>query len=1840
MRKKDNRPQENSPVESKTMVSTRGDVRPKGIGKVEKRIKTFFSVFTEARKKANRSRRTETVESHLDFKLAQRLDSAGYADFSQDVASMSEKRPGLLTKIIESWKKRSLAQHLAIGGGTLVSTVLIFGFVGLALIWYRGMDIPVLRNFSAQSVPVLQMTKTMESEYGVAISDNVFTITSGAGVGFRSLGLTNKVEVVPYADVAVKLSSDGRSISIVPFGDLEPDTEYTVTLKSGTMFTDGSHLMEDYSWVFRTEPEFVVTGITPRDGTDSAPIDTTIEVEFTYKDIDPDVFADYFSIVPAVTGKYELHGKKMVFLPAEDLVSGTVYEVTMREGFPRSTGETLPNTVTSTFKVSYNDSSGVYIPSPGMYWSEYEPIISVTQDPWIGIQSYTINGNIAFTLYSATDAAVVDVMKDYAWDIFKKPDPSTITKIADFTKTQQQARFFKVDLQDYGIYFLEAYNADFGRSIYKFLVYSPVGLLISDAAGSERVWLNDMDEKESLGGGRVNFYDFDRAVVPVHSAVTDANGYAVMDEGGTDLVIGVASGNYAIVTTERTWWSEMWHADVEDTQYRAFVYTDKPLYRQGEIVQFKAVVRLEDDMSYGLPSVEQVTVRVGNGGSYFWNGLRTLPLYEETFEVSKDYGTVVGEFELPANVDPGYENVSVYVGSDLIGSSAMTVGDYQKPKHTIDMDIDTTLGFSGDSVGVSVRGSDYSGDSAAGLKVALSVSKGEVTSVNWLGSSEDLNREQMRYYGSDTVVDTTLTLNSQGMATYTFPIDVSDYDTKLGVYSVNVRSDDEYVAHDSDTVVAADSEVALFAKPDSWSVAEGGDNELTLKTVQLWDFEVEGGVRVEYDITRTWTEWVEDGDYYDPATKTTKPLYTPVKHTEDVLTDQEATTDADGYASIGLTDLEHGSYSLSAVYYNGSGVSREFSDLFYVYEASDDGGLGFGDWSSMNQKSEIYLDKEEYEVGDTAAVTIKSTLGGKGVYLVSRGDTYEWRIVDFSSGIVELQQDITEEMSPVINICVWGIDEYLSVQDPVSDISQEYLSNVFISTCTSVEIYRDYGRLNVSVASGQTTYEPGAEATLNIRVTDQSGKGVRAELSVDAVDRALLDIARGNSQYESDIHNGFYGVVNQWAYQKGSLFQYSYYGWGAGGGGGGTSLRSNFADVAYWDGRIRTDAAGRATVKFVLPDDLTTWAVQVRAVTEDPWVGQGSVDFVARKDMRLDAKIPQYLRTGDDWTMNLEASNYSEVILDGQVTVECDGCTDSSFVKNVRLSPGSRQMINVPISPDSGSTELVITSLLKSGTSTKDAVEWTVPVIPVGFVQNDTRTSLLWNGEDTGTMSFNLPTGTHLLRTDLRLTAARSYVNEWALVPVDPSVSSSVELASSIIHNSLLLTYYDEIRPSQSKAEFEKKITSAMDLLSVNQAESGGFGWFDYDAVSFELSAYVGIAYGRASAAGMAPEGGRMDNLQEYLWKGLDSSETSIDEKILAVYSLAEMGDSTVLPYALSLKNQQDEFADSPLDIAHLMLALQKLGSAGDAGELIPLLGNLADVSGRAATWEDSDVAFRVVHSVEYTTAVVYQALALYEGLAVADLAQNWLIDNPVSVYGSSADSVAIFYALTVSNIENLSGRSGVNKVTISVNGKDVRTFDVGGDEDWIGTVDLLVPASYLRTGENTVTIKRSGGGDLYVVGNLTYYTDSSNDPAEFTVRRSVRGLTSGNPATSFTKGQAMIVHTEVTVDRDAYTMEVKEILPSGFEPVQYQLSGFDYSLYSKWWKWGCGNYVNRYGSVAQDHVTFTEYSVKKGLVYTFEYPAVATYTGVFTGGGAQSFLLNLGDIGGYVLSPEVTVGD
>lgn len=1815
----------------------RGGARPKGIGKMESKVKRFYNVFRKARKEAGTSGRMQAVYDRIDYRLAQRLDSAGNSVLAKEITELSDQSSGLFDRISKFYSRRSPSLRWKYALGSIVTVVLLFGLITFGGIWYRGANVPILRNFSDQSHPVLVLSKEHETEYGVAISNNSFRIEAEPGTTFRSLGLSNKLSVSPEIDYEILLAEDHSYINIVPSEELNPDTEYVVTLQEGTMLSGGLSLSDDYTWVFRTEPEFLVTGITPRDGTDTAPFDTAIEVEFTYKDIDTETFGNYFEIVPAVEGRYELHGKKIVFIPDEDLVKNTVYRVHVSEGFSNGRGEKLPRSYTSTFKISGFNSDGVYVEKPEMHWSEISPVISTSKDPWIGITSFHVTGTLDFTLYRAATDAIVDSMKDFKWDIYEKPDEEYLTQVRTFTKTPDEARFFPVEVDTFGIYLLEVSNAVYGRSMYKYFVYSPIGIVLSDALSADKVWLSDLNRKEPVSGGTVYFYDFDVSDIPVHSASTDNNGYAFRGEGGSELIIAKQSDNYAIVLTGRyssifDWWMGGWDpVDQSGLSHRAYVYTDRPLYRPGDTVHFKTVLREENDMSYGVAGGKAVTMRVGES-YYYWNNLRGLAAYEETFIVSRDFGTAVGDFEIPANLGPGSYMLEAVVDGLVAGSARFTIEDFVKPRYQYEMQVDKTAVFTGEAVTITVTGTDYTGDPAVGSQIRLQVSRGEIDNLNWAEFPGDLTDRQYGYYAGESVVDTTLTLDEQGRSVYRVTAEASGFPSTFGVYSAYIWSNEDYVNFDNETFIVADSETALFAEPEKTSLQENGENDILFKTVGIWDFRTEGGVRIVYSLKRSWSEWVENGEYYDPVTKTHKPVYTSVAHTDFIFEDKELTTDAEGYAEDSFVDLPMGSYTIEAKYYPEGEVVREFPDLFYVFASPDGDSSPYSEWQYWEDKFSIYLDKDAYDVGETATVTVKTPLDGKGIYMVARGDVYDWRVVDLSSGVVTLQQEMKEAMSPWADICVWGIDEYISQNIPSLGVSEQYLSNIFTRKCIRANVSRDHGRLEVEVYPSAETYEPGDTVTLDVHVSDSSGRGVESEIAVSVVDKALLDLSGVNGWLGGGIYSQFYETVRQVAYMQSSVRRYNYIGFGgSGAGGGGPEPRSNFADSAYWDGVVMTDASGNAQIEFVLPDDLTTWVADVTAVTKDTWVGEGKAEFVSRKDVRLDAKLPSFLREGDELELELEVVNFSSSPLSGQVSVTCQGCEEETFSANVAVSSGSRTAVPVPVVPRGGTDSVVLTATLTSSSTTHDAVKWSIPVIAEGFARNDTQSFLMEEEVYDSRMTFTVPPDTNTAVTNMRVTFARSFVNEWALIPADPSIASSIDLSSSIIHNALLLAYYDEIRPSPPRTEYEGSIEKAVTMLSQNQAENGGFGWFDHDAVNYETSAYAGIALGRAASVDLAPEDGSYANLAAYLKKELEAASLNVDEKGLGVYALAVMKDTTILPYVLEMKNNAYLFRDSPLAIAYVMLALQELGSDADAAELIPYLEQMAARTERTASWSDADAPFRVLKSTEYVTALVYQALASYDTLDITREAERRLIENPVYAVGNTQDAAAVFYALTSSHIDNLEGRQGVNKVTLSLNGHEVRTFDVGGDEDSIGKVTVDVPAQYIRNGENLLEVSRSGDGQLYVVNNIMYYSSSPQGAEEFELSRMIKDFESGQPVSSVKKGDVVSIRTTVKVDRDGYNLVVKDFMPSGFEPVRYQLGDYDYEFYSKWWKWGEWDAVVRYGELAQDHITFERYQVEDGEVYMFEFPAVAVFTGNFSGAGAQGYLLGMGDVGGSV---------
>ena len=75
--------------------------------------------------------------------------------------------------------------------------------------------------------------------------------------------------------------------------------------------------------------------------------------------------------------------------------------------------------------------------------------------------------------------------------------------------------------------------------------------------------------------------------------------------------------------------------------------------------------------------------------------------------------------------------------------------------------------------------------------------------------------------------------------------------------------------------------------------------------------------------------------------------------------------------------------------------------------------------------------------------------------------------------------------------------------------------------------------------------------------------------------------------------------------------------------------RKKFPDTAYWNPNVVTDANGRASVSFLLPDNLTTWRATAIAHTDDTRVGRGTNKILVSRDFFVRVQTPRALTQRD-----------------------------------------------------------------------------------------------------------------------------------------------------------------------------------------------------------------------------------------------------------------------------------------------------------------------------------------------------------------------------------------------------------------------------------------------------------------------------------------------------------------------------------------------------------------------------------------------------------------------------------
>lgn len=101
----------------------------------------------------------------------------------------------------------------------------------------------------------------------------------------------------------------------------------------------------------------------------------------------------------------------------------------------------------------------------------------------------------------------------------------------------------------------------------------------------------------------------------------------------------------------------------------------------------------------------------------------------------------------------------------------------------------------------------------------------------------------------------------------------------------------------------------------------------------------------------------------------------------------------------------------------------------------------------------------------------------------------------------------------------------------------------------------------------------------------------------------------------------------------------------------GSQVRANLQETAFFYPALETDDNGNATLRFTLPESVTTWKFMGLAHDKEMRTGKIEGETVAQKNLMIQPNMPRFLRKGDMATVSSRISNTTDHVLNGMAHI-------------------------------------------------------------------------------------------------------------------------------------------------------------------------------------------------------------------------------------------------------------------------------------------------------------------------------------------------------------------------------------------------------------------------------------------------------------------------------------------------------------------------------------------------------------------------------------------------------------
>ncbi len=345
------------------------------------------------------------------------------------------------------------------------------------------------------------------------------------------------------------------------------------------------------------------------------------------------------------------------------------------------------------------------------------------------------------------------------------------------------------------------------------------------------------------------------------------------------------------------------------------------------------------------------------------------------------------------------------------------------------------------------------------------------------------------------------------------------------------------------------------------------------------------------------------------------------------------------------------------------------------------------------------------------------------------------------------------------------------------------------------------------------------------------------------------------------------------------------------------AVRKNFAETAYFNPTLRTDAEGKASISFILPSSLTEWTFNAFAFDRTLNSGTLTDKVVARKQLNAQVATPRFLREGDRMQWHASLYNRSEQSQKGNLYLDIiDASTREtlkSFSQPYELEAGKSLTQQWEWEVPMGCPNIAVRVMAKAE-NFSDGEEHEIPILPRNITMTVAEPFTVRGREDITAKTEKAKAalmarlGKHK-DAKIEVAAERDVYKEVAdLVPKWMQVlnGSAYDQAVNLYGIQYAMSY--ALRPlvSLSDSELQAYRQSAYDRLKAEQTSEGGWSWYPGMKASPYITSQIAILLARANrpSTGYPLDGSLLQAAMKFLDKEMTNRMAECKQKELQPY--------------------------------------------------------------------------------------------------------------------------------------------------------------------------------------------------------------------------------------------------------------------------------------------------------------------------------------------------------------------